>query len=136
MYMKNPISWAFHGFTDVFFQLPAQTANRVELGIATRSVSWAATAQWLASSRKPLGGMVNWNQTVAVRSIYITALATFAFHIRVLEPGRMPFVTQVIKLIVDYRERGETTTSKVPLKVIPASREVCVMMTWDGIPPQ
>ena len=57
-YMRNPISWAFHGFTDVFFQLPAQTTNRVELEIATRSVSWAATAQWLASSREALGGMV------------------------------------------------------------------------------
>ena len=58
MYMGNPPSRAFHGFTDVFFQLPAQTKNRVELGIATRSISWAATAQWLASSRKALGGMV------------------------------------------------------------------------------
>ena len=58
MYMRNPISWAFHGFTGVFFQLPAQTTNRVELEIATRSVSCAATAQWLASSRKALGGMV------------------------------------------------------------------------------
>ena len=27
-------------------------------------------------------------------------------------------------------------TSKVPLKVKLASRAVCVMMTWDGIPPQ
>ena len=41
----------------------------------------------------------------------------------------MPSVTQVIELIVDYRERGETMTSKVPLKVKPASRGVYVMMT-------
>ena len=27
-------------------------------------------------------------------------------------------------------------TSKVPQKAKPASRAVCVMMTWDGIPPQ
>ena len=27
-------------------------------------------------------------------------------------------------------------TSKVPLKVKPASRGVCVMMTWDGVPAQ
>ena len=68
-------------------------------------------------------------------SFYITAPATFAFHIRVLELGRMPSVTLFVELIVDQRERGETMTSKVPFKVKPASRAVCVMMTWDGIPP-
>ena len=48
----------------------------------------------------------------------------------------MPSVTQVIELIVDYRERGETMTSKVPLKEKPASRGVCAMMNWDGVPAQ
>ena len=41
--------------TDVFFQIPAQTPDRVELMKATRSVRH--TAQWKASSRKALGGI-------------------------------------------------------------------------------
>ena len=32
MYMGNAISWACHAVPDVFFQLPAQTSNRVEFG--------------------------------------------------------------------------------------------------------
>ena len=51
----NPISWAFRVVTDVFFQIPAQTPDRVEFMKATRSVRH--TAQWKASSRKALGGI-------------------------------------------------------------------------------
>ena len=55
-----------------------------------------------------------WNQSVAVRSAPLIQ-PRLRLCIRVLEPGRVPFATQVIELLSISEQRGEMMTSTVPM---------------------